>query len=202
MLEHPFTSGLGGVGFETLPESLPDGGNHLALKFRHPEFYTSILGIDSLNEVNLLLLGRNASPDSVVSLEIEIRNTLKHFLQVRAHLSNFLGLRENLEEIVVGQEVETAEESAFLLEVILETLLDKFEVLVAVLEALLASFNGALDENLRVLDDRLHDGSPLDVDTLESLTFSLELLLDIRGVEHGLQVDPMGLRLHPSLERV
>ena len=144
----------------------------------------------------------NARPDSVVILEFEVRHTFKHFLQVRAHLPNILGLRKNLEEIVIRQEVETAEESAFLFKVIFETLLYELKILVAILEVLFASFDRALDENLRVLDDRLHDSSPLDINTLESLTFSLELLLDIRGVKHGLKVNPMGLSLHPGLESV
>ena len=80
--------------------------------------------------------------------------------------------------------------------------MDELKILVAILEVLFASFDRALDENLRVLDDRLHDSSPLDINTLESLTLSLELLLDIRGVKHGLEINPMGLSLHPGLKSV
>jgi len=62
---------------------------------------------------------------------------------VGAHVSDLLGLRQDFEKLIVGEEVETSEVGTLLLKVVGKTLLNDFEVLVGLLELLLETFLGA-----------------------------------------------------------
>jgi hypothetical protein len=57
--------------------------------------------------------------------------------------SGFLGLGENFEQIVIGQEVETGELLSLLLEIVVQFLLNKFQILVSLLETFQKPFTGA-----------------------------------------------------------
>jgi hypothetical protein len=122
----PFCSGLLLVGVEADPESLTDTKHHLAFEFGHPEFYTSVVRVDTLHEINLLALGRNDTMHSVVRSEVKVTDSLKHLLKMGFNLPDLLSLGQNFKQIVVRQEVETTEERTFSLKVILKSLLHNF----------------------------------------------------------------------------
>jgi hypothetical protein len=140
MLLDPLDARNLGVGSNTDLESFSNGEEHLTLELSHPELHTTVFGIDTLDEGNGFFLGGDNTPHGVIRSEVEVSDSFEHLLQVGTYLSHFFGLGQDLEEIVVTQEVEAAEESALLFEVILESLLHEFQVLVAVLEVLLAAF--------------------------------------------------------------
>jgi len=62
---------------------------------------------------------------------------------VRSDVSDLLGLRQDLEQLVVGEEVEPSEHRSLLLKIVGQPLLHNLEVLVGLLELLLESFLGA-----------------------------------------------------------
>ena len=66
------------------------------------------------------------------------RNGLEALLQVRLHVGRVLGLGQDLEQLVVGEEEEAREGEALPLEIVVEALLDLVELDVVVLVFLLA----------------------------------------------------------------
>lgn len=66
----------------------------------------------------------------------------------------------------------------------------------------LETFFGAVIKNGGVLLGLVNAVSPFDIDTLETLGLSRQLLHDIGGVENGLQVHPLSLALNPFFEGI
>jgi len=123
---------------------------------------------------------------------------------------DFLGLREDLKKVVLGEEVEAGKHGALLLNVVLETTLHSIELIVALLERrekfdvldwTIASLEYvALDS--WVVSCSLDDFFPGLVDVLELSALSWKLLLDVRGVEDRLEVGPVGHAFLPFFEDV
>lgn len=111
-------------------------------------------------------------------------------------------LRQNLDEIVVGQEVEPREGGSLCSKVVFETLLNVFQLLVLVLESLVDLSGRLIYDNLRVLLGPLHVLFPELVDSLERLGLSLELRLDIFGAENVFEVHPLTLESEPLVNGI
>jgi len=88
----PLSSGDLIIGIKSDPEGFTDTQHHLAFELRHPEFYTSIVRVDTLQEVDLLALRRDDSVHGVVGSEVQVADSLEHFLQMSLYFSNFLSL--------------------------------------------------------------------------------------------------------------
>ena len=106
---------------------------HDALDLEHPVL--DIAGrVDVLLELDLLVLGRVHGRDAHVLLELDLVDVLEAFAQVRLHGLRVLGLREDLEQLVVGQKVEARKRGALRLQVLAQALLHLLQQLVALLE--------------------------------------------------------------------
>mmetsp|Transcript_11715 Transcript_11715/g.17877 ORF Transcript_11715/g.17877 Transcript_11715/m.17877 type:complete len:458 (-) Transcript_11715:730-2103(-) len=116
------------------------------------------------------------------------------------HTEGLLGFGKDFEQLVVGQEVEPGEEASLGLEVVVETLLDAFQLLVGSLENLAELLNLYDSEGCGVVIDAVHEVVPGDVDFLELGAFDGHLVDDILRREDGLEVQPDGLHLQPEVE--
>jgi hypothetical protein len=96
-----------------------------------------------------------------------------------SYFTDLFCLRQDFKKIIVTQEIETTEEGTLLFKIVCQTFLHEFEVFVAILEGLFTAFNRGLLDNLRLCYNSLHNSTPFDVNTLESLALSLQLLLNI-----------------------
>mmetsp|Transcript_11716 Transcript_11716/g.17888 ORF Transcript_11716/g.17888 Transcript_11716/m.17888 type:complete len:222 (-) Transcript_11716:3415-4080(-) len=116
------------------------------------------------------------------------------------HTEGLLGFGKDFEQLVVGQEVEPGEEASLGLEVVVETLLDAFQLLVGSLENLAELLNLYDSEGCGVVIDAVHEVVPGDVDFLELGAFDGHLVDDILGGEDGLEVEPDRLNLQPEVK--
>ena len=138
-----------------------------------------------------LLAGHCA--DCEVAAEREALNSLKALAQVRLHRQRVFRLREDLQELVVGEKEEAREREALRLQVVCEALLHRVEKPPAVkqrLEVLLAAGGG--EDGGRALSgvERL---APCAVHRREALALERQLLHDVSGAEDGLEVHPRAL---------
>ena len=95
-------------------------------------------------------------------------------------VSDFLGLGQDFQQLIVGQEVESGKDGSLLLEIVGETFLDDFKVLVCLLELFLETLSAAASEDRWVSPGGVDALSPGGVDRLEALVLSRELLSNIR----------------------
>ena len=108
---------------------LPQGLNHASLDLNQPLLYSAIgiVGLDlGLVRDDLALNGDHAS-DVIVGLKPELVDALKALLEVRLDASWVLGLGEDLEHLIVGEEKEAREGDTLDLQVCSKTLLDVLE---------------------------------------------------------------------------
>lgn len=68
--------------------------------------------------------------DLLFIIEFNGMNVLKHLPEMWLHCSRFLGLRQDLQKIIIAEEVESSKLLSLLFEVVVQLLLDDFEVLV------------------------------------------------------------------------
>lgn len=147
---------------------------HHLLDFAHPVLDLFVAGVDRIHELNLLLLTRHHGYDGCIRHELHIVHVLEHLLEMRSHVLDFLSLRKDFKQILGGQEVESGEDSALLLKIVLETTLHLLEVGVAHSEGLqetraILKFTRAGNQHVRVVLSALDDLDPLLVDSLELL---------------------------------
>lgn len=138
----------------------------------------------------------------VIRFKIQISHSFEHLAEMGLNPPDFFGLREDLKEVIIGQEVEAAEVGTFLLQVVLQAFLNQLKIFIAISKSVSAALNRALHENFWLCDDCVHDGSPLDIDSFEALALLLELLLDIRRIEYRLEVHPVSLSGDPLVKSV
>lgn len=122
-------------------DDLSDRENHLALDITHPELDVTVLRVDLSDELNVLAFAGDHVSHSVIKLESKISNSFEDFSQVSTHFSDFLGLRKNFEQLIVGQEVESSEIRTLLFQVVSKTLLDNVQVLVRLEEGVTQAFS-------------------------------------------------------------
>ena len=107
---------------------------HGSLNFKHPlldiAFLIALVHIDHFVEFYCFTLSRNHVGDFFLGREFDLLNTLETLVHMGLNGARVLGLGEEHEQILVGQEVEAGEDETLLLEVIVEALLNAVQLLV------------------------------------------------------------------------
>jgi hypothetical protein len=70
---------------------------------------------------------------------------------VRSYISDFLGLRQDFEQFIIGQEIETGKDRSLSLKVIFQTILNKIKILIGFNELFFETFFTANKKNTWVL---------------------------------------------------
>lgn len=164
---------------QTLFEDVADGCDHLTFDISHPELDVTVLGVHTLNEVDLFSLDGHHGHHGVIVTEFEISDSFEHFSQMGSHSAHLFRLREDFKKIVIREEVESSKVRSLLLQVLLETFLDKLKVLVGVKETLFVAFLTTVVKDAWVLLALVHDVAPLNIDSLESFRLRRQLLHDV-----------------------
>lgn len=110
------------------------------------------------------------------------------------------GLREDLNELIVGQEEETREGASLGVEVIFQFLSDVIQTLVVILKLLFQTTTVVLAHHNGVFVDLVHVLFPELIYLSEQASLILELLSDIVSTEDVLQVHPTALKGEPLLD--
>ena len=121
---------------------------------------------------------------------VRVRGRVRVRVSVRVGL---LGLGEDLEQLVVGEEEESREGEPLLLEVVVEPLLDELEQPVGLLEGTEQALLRRRQQNVGLGDGGEHDLAPQPVDLREALGLRRHLAHDILRREDGLEVEPHAL---------
>jgi hypothetical protein len=94
------------VVFERIANDLTQALFHDTFDFEHPVFHIA-RRVDLLSELNLLALGRVHCGYSHVTFEFNLVDILETLAQVWLHCLWIFSLRENLEQLIVGQKVKS-----------------------------------------------------------------------------------------------
>eukprot|EP00965_Chrysotila_dentata_P095058 3142781-Pleurochrysis_carterae.AAC.2 len=108
----------------------------------------------------------------------------------------------DLEQLVVGQEVEAREGDALGLEVLGEPLLHELEHAIALLEALQDARRLAEDKRVTLVARRRHELAPCAVNARKPLGLGRQLPHDVFGRKDGFQVHPLALAAEPFVKRL
>ena len=165
--------------FETFLEYVTHGLKHLTLDISHPEFDITVLGVDSFDKVYLLTFDRHHGDHAVIVAELQISNGFKHLSEMASDTTHLFSLRQDLKQVIIGEEIESRKVRPLLLEVLFETFLNHLKTLVSVNEVVFKTFLAAVVKNAWVLMSLIHDETPLDIDALEALGLHGQLLHDI-----------------------
>ena len=188
----------------TVHDNVSDGSLHAALESAEPILDVA-LALDRVIELNRLSGATEVLVDglehaAVNTVEGNTKDSIEHLLEIILNHVRISTNRQNLEEILVGAEVETREDTSLLLEV-------GFELALAVLKILLHLGEGAGEKIVLaaandhlLLSDSLHNLLPLGVSVLEDLGLSRHLLGDLTTSEDEYERHPLGLDLKPLLE--
>ena len=196
----PFDSLAFSVVLNGLPKHVSHRVAHHLLDVTHPVLNLFTGWIYLLDEVDLLLLSRDHSTHSVLVIEYKIGNSLEDLLEERPNVLDFLGLGQDLEQLFIGEEEETREGASLLLQILSETLVHDFKVLVGLDELVFETVDRTVAENSLVLFGVVDDGPPGSIDTPEPLGLSLQLSGDISRFEDRLQVGPGSLAVDPLVQ--
>mmetsp|Transcript_26831 Transcript_26831/g.47705 ORF Transcript_26831/g.47705 Transcript_26831/m.47705 type:complete len:295 (+) Transcript_26831:147-1031(+) len=198
--QHPVSSDHDWVGLDSNLYSLPNAHYHLVLHGCHPDLHAIALRDDWIHERNdFTLLGVHVGRHQGVG-ECQLHHGLKDLAEERLHAKWVLCLRQNLQQLIVGEEIKARERATLCLEVVIQTLLDQIQVVVAVDPNLEEPFRGALSQSVPVGVDAAHHLPPLAIHELELLPLSGELLHDIGRIENGLEIHPGPLNFQPLVE--
>lgn len=106
----------------------------MVLNFSHPVFDVLAFRVDCSIKTNSLFLCTEHGQNGLLALSIELNliNVLEDFVQIRLDSERFFGLRKNLEQLIVGQEIKSGEFCSFGLQIIIERLLDHVQSIVIV----------------------------------------------------------------------
>mmetsp|Transcript_77794 Transcript_77794/g.204271 ORF Transcript_77794/g.204271 Transcript_77794/m.204271 type:complete len:675 (-) Transcript_77794:3855-5879(-) len=131
-------------------DHVSDSIKHCILSIRHPHFDVLARGRDVIHKVNdFTLLGMHLRGDKVLS-EGQLLHSLKDLGQERLHPQRVFGLRQDLKQLIVGQEVEASERSALRLEVVVQPLLHEVKGVVCLLPVLEQPLCGALRKRMAI----------------------------------------------------
>ena len=177
---------------------------HSAFDLQEPLLHSPIglLRLDFVLHGNFLPLHRHHVRDDQVLGELEPVDPLEALLQVRLDTGGVLGLRQDLQHLVVGKEEKAGEEQALLLKVGSKALLDEVQSVVALdqLLELVALFSSGQD--VGGLSRELHQVTPRVVHEAELFPLGGHLLDNILAAEDGLQIEPRALTLEPVVKQV
>jgi hypothetical protein len=99
---------------------------------------------------------------------------------MRTHVADLFGLREDLKQLVVREEIESSKYRTLLLKVISKPFLDDFKVFVGLLELLLEALLRAGKKDIGGLFGLVDDVAPGRINRLKALGFLRKLFHDIR----------------------
>ena len=91
---------------------------HLVFDEAHPLLHVFVVGVDYVHKGNALLFRGEHGVDPLPVVEFNLIYVLKHLFQVGLHGCGLLSLREDFEQVVVGQEVESRELLPLLLQLV------------------------------------------------------------------------------------
>mmetsp|Transcript_2161 Transcript_2161/g.5384 ORF Transcript_2161/g.5384 Transcript_2161/m.5384 type:complete len:319 (+) Transcript_2161:462-1418(+) len=117
-LEHPLMARLAAVVLQAEAGLVVDALKHALFDLHEPLLHAAarLVGVDDVLERHALLLDGGHGRDGEVFLKLQQVHALKALLQVRLHARGVLGLTQDLQHLVVGEEEETREEQALLLQ--------------------------------------------------------------------------------------
>eukprot|EP00962_Isochrysis_galbana_P028268 scaffold8907_cov105-Isochrysis_galbana.AAC.5 len=157
---------------------------------------------------HVLLVGR-VDPDRLEHLlavlahflHLERLDRLEALAHVRLHRLRVARLAEDLEQVVVGQEIEAREGLPLRLEVLVERLLDAVELLVHHVEAIENAWRGAASQRGGRLAQRPHCAAEGVVHVVEHAALGRQLLADVlRPHKDRFEVHPLALGAHQHLD--
>mmetsp|Transcript_1967 Transcript_1967/g.4470 ORF Transcript_1967/g.4470 Transcript_1967/m.4470 type:complete len:317 (-) Transcript_1967:3047-3997(-) len=134
--------------------------------------------------------------------EVKLLDRVKALHHVRLYRLHVARLGQDLEQLVVGEEVEAGERHPLKLQVLLERLLDLIEGLVPLLEVIRKPGLGPSPHTVGVFIGLLHDPLETLVNVEELLRLQWELPLNVGGREDGFQVHPVLLHPEPLVEGI
>ena len=137
-----------------------------------------------------------------VLAKVKALDPVKALGHVRLHGLNILGLGQDFQELVVGQEVEPREAHSLGLQVILQILLHLLESLVTLLEELQPPWGASRLQGVASVLGPPHDVLELLINSKEGLGLVRKLPLNIRRAEDALKVHPLLLALEPLVKSV
>eukprot|EP00982_Pelagococcus_subviridis_P004766 29337-Pelagococcus_subviridis.AAC.11 len=141
-----------------------------------------------------LNLTRSPSSDNIAEVD-----RFEDFLQKRLHAQRVLRLRENLEELVVGEEIKTRKREAFRFQVLRQPLVHLVEQPVGFVQRREELLVAADDDNLRGDFELEHRLPPRRVHGFELSPLGRHLRHDVVRPEDGLEVQPSVLTLQPRV---
>jgi len=132
--------------------------------------------------------------------ELNCCDSLEALAQVRLHPGWILGLRQDLQQLVVGQEEEAREEETLLFQIGVEALEDELQEFVGLFESVEHFVDLDHGHGMLVQGHCLDYFLPGLVDGGEAAAFLGHLSHDVWRGEDGLQVEPARLHLEPLVE--
>eukprot|EP00962_Isochrysis_galbana_P020200 scaffold5892_cov112-Isochrysis_galbana.AAC.15 len=170
---------------------------HHRLDLAHPHLDRATR-VDLGLEGHDLLLGRDHVRHlALFAVHGDGVHRLEAFAQVRLHSVRILGLREDRDELVIGEEVEAGKGGALGLQVVGQILLHALELGVGLCPRDQQVSVIAKGEHMRRGLDRLERLAPQTVDHGEALGLGRQLPLNILRVEDGLEIHPAALASEP-----
>eukprot|EP00965_Chrysotila_dentata_P002959 95741-Pleurochrysis_carterae.AAC.5 len=157
-------------------------------------------GVDHGRELHALALDRAHRVDEHRVVELERLYPLKALAQMRLHAQRVLGLRQDLQQLVVGEEEEAREGETLRLEVVVEPLLDQFEQPVGLLPRAEQPLLRSGDEHARFGGGVGHGLAPDPVDVREAFRLLRHLAHDVLGRKDWLEIEPDRLTFDPLVE--
>lgn len=134
MLRDPFDTGIDEVLFDGAEQCSPYRLLHLILDISHPILHVLVVGVHDAHKVDLLVLSREHSMDFLGTVEFDRVDILEDFPQMWLYGSGLFRLREDLQQLIVTEEVESSESFSLAFQVVVQFLLDHIEVLIALLQ--------------------------------------------------------------------
>mmetsp|Transcript_131415 Transcript_131415/g.420604 ORF Transcript_131415/g.420604 Transcript_131415/m.420604 type:complete len:580 (+) Transcript_131415:436-2175(+) len=206
-LQDPLGSVALGVVDQALARDLREAINHGVLDLHQPHLHVALfLALRHVHRQvkfhDFTFNGDHCFNDLILRVEANIADALKALAHVRLNRCRILGLRQNHQQLVVGQEEESGERQPFCLQVVVQVLLDGIQLLVRICEARKQVLDVGYIQDVRVLIHRVHGSTPKHVDLLEALRFIWHLPLDVVRPEDWLEVQPRSLNHQPLLKQV
>eukprot|EP00760_Papus_ankaliazontas_P005950 PhM_4_TR1281/c1_g1_i1/m.7220 len=140
---------------------------------------------------------------ATVRFKAQFVDTFEAFAQVRLHLLRIAAVAKDLQQVVVGQEVEAGEELALVVEEVIEGSLDVFEVLRHAVELVEEPVTLRPTHHVAVGVYLAHDVAPLRIDGIKELRLFVEALFDVLGADEDVfKIHPLRLNVQQRVERV
>jgi hypothetical protein len=186
--------------------NLLDGLLHLLFELVEP-FFNLTFSLDTLIEVNVFgdtleMLVNSDDKTAVLFVKSNGVDSVEKLFEIVLDSVGVGTLRQNLEQISVGAEVEAGENTSLLFEVRVKLLLALLEIVLHGAEGALKEFILAARNDVLSLEGTLHVLEPNLVNLLEKLGFGWQVSCDITGGEDGNEIGPEGLYLQPFLNHI